>query len=534
MLLMLLVLAPLQSGMAHWADSVGAVHDALSYDITLIPSDTSTHVLGEVQTTWRLRSPAPVTMQLDSAMRVIRVLVDGRPNTRLSRTMYGRSEGYIAVPHQKQAGDTLSTRVRYRGFTRDGLIIGDNQYGDRTVFADNWPDRAHLWLPSHDAPGDKATVAFHVQVPDGQQAIANGVLEKTDTLPYGHTIWHYRLDSPIPVYSMVVGIGRLTRTRLPDAACAIRCVPLTVWAYPQDSAYAVGTAFRRAGEMVEYFSGLIGPFPYPSLAHVESSTRYGGMENATAIFFDQKLYRERRLEGSLVAHETAHQWFGDAVTPREWPHLWLSEGFATYMAALWRGQTAGDSALRATMARAAAAVFSSPASERPVVDTAQANLTALLNTNSYQKGAWVLHQLRGIMGDSAFFAGLRRYYGAYKDSTALSSDLARLMSEAAGQDLGWYFRQSLTQPGYPILDIKWKHGGKRLTLDISQTQKPEWGTYRIPGLELLVDGKTVRVDVEGRRSRKVVDGIARRPRELKVDPNGWWLLSTTGLVRSKT
>jgi len=509
--------------MARWADSVGAVHDALHYDITLVPSDTGTHVLGEVQTTWRLRSTQPVTMQLDSAMRVIRVLVDGRLNTRLSRTRYARSEGDIAVPHEKQPGDTLSTRVRYRGFTRDGLIIGDNQYGDRTVFADNWPDRAHLWLPSHDVPDDKATVAFHVQVPVGQQVVANGVLEKIDTLSYGNTMWHYRLDLPIPVHTMVVGVGRLARTALPDAACAIKCVPLTVWSYPQDSAYAAG-AFRRAGEMLDYFSRLIGPFPYPSLAHVESSTRFGGMENATAIFYDEKAYRGKKLGELLVAHETAHQWFGDAVTPREWPHLWLSEGFATYLAALWKGSADGDSAFRATMREAGEAVLSSKASERPVVDTTQSDLLALLNTNSYQKGAWVLHQLRGIVGDSAFFAGLRRYYAAYKDSTAVSSDFAKMMSQAAGNDFDWYFRQSLTQPGYPILDVQWKHGGKKLTLDITQTQKPGWGTYRIPNLELSVDGKLVRVGVQGRKTRVVIEGIDRKPKTVEVDPNGWWLL----------
>ena len=158
------------------------VHDALHYDITLVPSDTGTHVLGEVQTTWRLRSSEPVEMELDSAMRVVRVLVDGKPNTRLSRTMYARSEGEIEVPHEKQAGDTLSTRVRYHGFVGDGLIIGKNQYGDRTIFADNWPDRAHLWLASQDHPSDKATVAFHVQAPLEDQVIANGVLEKIDTL----------------------------------------------------------------------------------------------------------------------------------------------------------------------------------------------------------------------------------------------------------------------------------------------------------------------------------------------------------------
>jgi aminopeptidase N len=499
-------------------------HDALHYDITLIPSDTGTHVLSEVETTWRLGSTRPVSMQLDSAMRVIRVLVDGKPNTRLSRTMYGRSSSEVDVPHQRQAGDTLSTRVRYRGFTRDGLIIGNNQYGDRTVFADNWPDRAHLWLASDDRPRDKATVAFHVQAPIDQQVIANGVLEKIDTLPYGHRVWHYRLDSPIPVYNMVVGVGRLARTVLPDAGCAVKCVPLSVWSYPQDSAYAAGMAFRRAGTMVDYFSGLIGPFPYPTLAHVESSTRFGGMENATAIFYDQNAYEKKALDELVVAHETAHQWFGDAVTPREWPHLWLSEGFATYLAALWRGHVEGDSAFRATMKQAADEVLTSKASDRPVVDTAQTDLMALLNSNSYQKGGWVLHQLRGMMGDSVFYAGLRRYYATFRDSTALSSDFARVMSESAGRNLDWYFRQALTQPGYPILDVRWKQGGKKLTLDINQTQKPEWGTYRIPNLELLVGGKTVRVDVDGPKTHKVIEGIGHRPKTIEVDPNGWWLL----------
>jgi aminopeptidase N len=524
-LLLLLQASPPAAG----ADTTRPPHNALHYDITLIPSDTGTHVLSEVQTTWRLGSTDPVTMQLDSSMRVIRVLVDGKPNTRISRTMYARSSTEVDVPHQKQPGETLSTRVRYRGFTRDGLIIGSNQYGDRTVFADNWPDRAHLWLASDDQPGDKATVAFHVQAPVDKQVIANGVLEKVDTLPYGHTVWHYRLDAPIPVYSMVVGVGRLARTTLPDAACAVKCVPLSVWSYPQDSAYAAGTAFRRAGQIVDYFSGLIGPFPYPSLAHVESSTRFGGMENATAIFYDQKLYRGKQLDESLVAHETAHQWFGDAVTPREWPHLWLSEGFATYLAALWRGHADGDSAFRTTMKKAADEVLSSQASERPVMDTSQRDLMALLNTNSYQKGGWVLHQLRGVMGDSAFFAGLRRYYTTYRDSTALSSDFARVMSQTAGKDLDWYFRQALTQPGYPVLDIRWHHKGKKLTLEITQTQKAEWGSYRIPNLQLRVDGQLVRVEVDGPKTHKVIEGIGHRPKKIEVDPTGWWLLKTNSV-----
>ena len=528
-MLSLLFLLQAQSPPAR-ADTLPPPHDALHYDITLIPSDTSTHVLGEVQTTWRLGSTEPVRMQLDSSMRVIRVLVDGKPNTRVSRTMYARSATEVDVPHQKQAGDSISTRVRYRGFPRDGLIIGKNIYGNPTLFADNWPNRAHFWFPTPDVPGDKATVSFHVQAPLGQQVIANGSLEKIDTLPYGHAVWHYTLNTPVPVYTMVVAMGRLARTPQPQAACSVKCVPLTVWTYPEDSAYAAAP-FRRAGGMLDYFSHLIGPYPFPALAHVESSTRYGGMENSTAIFYDQKLYRDKKLDERLIAHETAHQWFGNAVTAREWPHLWLSEGFATYLAALWTAHAQGDSAFRSRMGTAAATIFESAATERPVIDTITADLVELLNSNSYQKGSWVLHQLRGIVGDSAFFAGLRRYYAAYRDSTALSQDFARIMSEAAGRNLDWYFRQALTQPGYPVLDLKWKHNGKQLTLDIGQTQKVQWGTYRIPGLELLVDGTLVRVDVDGRSTRSVVDGIGKRPKKIEVDPKGWWLLKTT--VRSE-
>jgi aminopeptidase N len=527
MLPLLLLQTTVASPLAVRADTIHPVHDALHYDITLIPSDTGTHVLSEVQTTWRLRSTEPVEMELDSAMRVIRVLVDGKPNTRLSRTMYARSEGEVEVPHQKRPGDSITTRVRYRGLVRDGLIVDTNQYGNRTIFADNWPDRAHLWLASQDHPSDKATVAFHVQVPVEDQVIANGVLERIDTLPYDHAVWHYRMDTPISVYNMVIGIGRFARTRLPDAACRLKCVPLTVWTFPQDSAYAVSGPFRRAGQIIEYYSNLIGPFPYPNLAHVESTTRYGGMENATAIFYDEKRYRTEDLGEPIVAHETAHQWFGDAVTEADWHHLWLSEGFATYLAALWRAHADGDSAFRAGMQKHAADYFESKDTAKPVLDPTASDLTGLLNKNNYEKGAWVLHQLRGLVGDSAFFGGLRRYYSIYRDSTALSSDFARIMSQAAAKDLEWYFRQALTQPGYPMLQVRWKHQKKQLTLEIAQTQPQEWGDYRIPGLEIVIDGKPVRVDLTGRQTRQVVEGISRRPKKVELDPRGWWLMKST-------
>jgi aminopeptidase N len=229
----------------------------------------------------------------------------------------------------------------------------------------------------------------------------------------------------------------------------------------------------------------------------------------------------------VVAHETAHQWFGDAVTEADWHHLWLSEGFATYLAALWQGQAEGDSIFIQTMGKAAAAILASKDSERPILDSAATDLLGLLNTNNYQKGAWVLHQLRGLTGDSAFFSGLRRYYATYRDTTATSADFARIMSAAAGQDLDWYFRQALLQPGYPILTIDWKHEGQKLTFDITQTQPTGWGAYRIPNLILRVDGKPVRLEINGRRSLLGVEGIGKKPKKIEVDPKGWWLLKST-------
>jgi aminopeptidase N len=257
---------------------------------------------------------------------------------------------------------------------------------------------------------------------------------------------------------------------------------------------------------------------------VEAITPYGGMENATAIFYNDSLYRSKTLPEQTVAHEVAHQWFGDAVTEDDWHHLWLSEGFATYLAAMWAERTGGAAALRAAMRSNAEAYFASHAVDRPILDRSIRNLDSLLNENNYQKGAWVLHQLRGLIGDSAFVRGLRTYYQRFRDSTALSEDFARVMSDAAGRDLEWFFKQSLTQPGYPVLAVSAGREGGKLVVEIRQTQKSEWGTYRLPGLELLLDGKLVRMDVDSPTQRTVFEGFSKVPSKMEIDPNGRWLV----------
>ncbi|MEO8295286.1 MAG: M1 family metallopeptidase [Gemmatimonadota bacterium] len=499
------------------ADTPTPAHDAQHYDLLLTIPATGKVISGQMTTRWRLLSGGPFVVELDSVLVIRDVQLNGRP-----ARGWERHGDVVTIPQRGQAGDSATTLIRYVGTPRDGLVIRDS-LGIRTVFADNWPNRAHRWFPLQDHPSDKATVTFHVAAPNGYQVIANGNRTGPQPIQTG-LLWTYDMDRPIPPATMVVGVAHMARAKMGDGGCPVRCVPVEVWTYADDSSYAVTGPFRNATGIIDYFSAVIGEFPYSRLTHVQSSTIFGGMENSTAIFYDEKAYRKHTLTESTVAHETAHQWFGDAVTERDWSHLWLSEGFATYFAALWAEHLGGDSALQETMTAAAEEIFKSPVTERPVIDTAS-NLMDLLNTNNYNKGGWVLHSLRGLLGDSTFFRGIRDYYATYRDSTVLSLDFEHSMETASGQDLTWYFHQALTQPGYPKLDITSRYDSTRhqLAMTVRQVQPESWGTYRLPGFELLVGGMLVRVDIDGRESKFSFDQFTENPGRVEADPNGWWL-----------
>lgn len=518
---MILLLAVLQ-GVQAPANTPRPSHDALHYDVLLTIPAQGKVISGQVTTRLRLSGSGPIIMELDSVLDVRDVEVNGRRITNVSR-----QGDVITIPFSGRAGDTVTSLIRYQGTPRDGLIIRDSA-GVRTAFADNWPNRAHRWFPLQDHPSDKATVTFRVAAPDGYQVIANGDPKPMTRDQGGTPIWTYEMTRPIPVATMVVGVAKMARTRLKDGGCQVRCVPIEIWTYPADSAYAVNGPFRRAPDIVDYFTETIGEFPYSRLSHVQTSTIFGGMENSTVIFYDENAYRRRAVSEGTVAHETAHQWFGDAITEREWTHLWLSEGFATYFAALWAEHLGGDSALRAAMKGEADGIYKSQATNRPIVDSSN-NLLQLLNSNNYNKGAWVLHSLRGMVGDSAFFQGIRSWYARFRDSTAMSEDFQQEMERASGQDLGWFFRQSLHQPGYPKLEIssRFDPGSKSLLLTLRQTQPDTWGLYRLPGYELLIDGLLVRVEVDGRVSTYTFDQFTAAPKSIEPDPNGWWLSETT-------
>jgi aminopeptidase N len=513
------------------APLVGQSINVISYHFRLTLPDTGSLVQGFAGITVRWRPGVADTLRLDLVgMNVARVgdLMTDDP------VPFSYDGTVLKIPLPANDFGRRIIGIEYAGRPRDGLLIGTSARGRRVAFADNWPQRARYWLPTVDRPSDKATARFVIEAPATWRVVGNGALMKglSDGVP-----WETRHS--IPTYTMVIGAGEFTVSKHRPVINGRDTIPIEVWTYPEDSAFADSVPFRRATEIVETMQRLIGPFPYEKLAHVQSSTKFGGMENSSAIFYAEKPYVERKMGEGVVRHETAHQWFGDAVTERDWPDIWLSEGFATYFDGVIGAALDGDSVLVNRMRSNAEDYFKSDVTDRPIVDSAYAaDPIKLLNANSYPKGAWVLHMLRGTIGDSAFFRGLRTYYRTYRDSNATSEDFQRVIEKEARTNLGWFFHQWLHQPGYPQLDVTWQYdaGARKVVLGITQHQKPDWGLFRLPVVTLEfrgADGAILRRDVavaSGRETVARVD-VPFAPAEVRVDPDGKLLLRVTAIVR---
>lgn len=458
--------APIEAGRAapegtYAADGIDVIH----YDIEVALPRGAGEIFGT--TTIDLQTePGLRQARLDfTGLRVDAIEVDGTP-----APGWTHEDGVLLIElPEGSGGSARQLRVRYGGTPDDGLILGETVHGQPSAFVDNWPNRARFWFPSADHPSDKATARLTVHAPAEWQVIANG---RRVGQPYPtpadvpgvevgpRRTWVYDTRVELPSYTMVVGGADLQIDTVGLAACgsapvSLRtdgCVAVTTWLYPQD-AEAGAASFRRGAEMVDFFADVIGPFPYEKLAHVQSSTRFGGMENAAAIFYDQgAIAQGADIEGT-VSHETAHQWFGDSVTEADWSELWLSEGFATYFGNVFFEYADGPAAFSERMAQVRERYLNSPDTLRPVIERRD-NLFALLNRNNYQKGAAVLHMLRREIGDDAFFSGVAEYYRRFRDSNATTPDFMQVMQEASGAELGWFFDQWLREPGYPVLQVR--------------------------------------------------------------------------------
>jgi aminopeptidase N len=419
----------------------------------------------------------------------------------------------IQLKNAATAKSTDTFEIVYSGIPADGLIISKNKFGDRTFFSDNWPDRARNWIPCNDVPNDKASVEFTITAPAYYQVISNGVQIEETNIDKTTKLTHWKEETPIPTKIMVIGVAQFAVSRTDNNYS----VPVTAWVYPQNKEKGVYD-YSLATGILSFFTEYIGPYPFQKLANVQSTTIFGGMENASAIFYDESTVDGKQTMEHTISHEIIHQWFGDMATEKSFAHLWLSEGFATYLTDVyWEHKYGKEKANERLEEEREKIIKFSRINNHPVVDSVS-DFMSLLNANSYQKGAWVLHMLRGEVGDAVFQKIIREYYQQYKGSNADTRDFQRVAEKVSGRKLDLFFNQWLYQPGMPKINAQWKMQGNQLAITIQQTGKNAFQFPLTIGY-YLVDGKmqTKKIRIT-KATETFLLPINSKPAKLVLDP----------------
>lgn len=449
------------------------MYDVQHYQFNIGLSDQSDTITGKAVIDIKmLQSASGVLLDFSTAtgnskgMKVISCSADGNPVDFIAKENNEKLD--LICRETLAAGSTHSFTIEYKGRPADGLIISKNMYGHRSFFADNWPNRGHKWLPCIDRPGDKATVEFIVTAPAHYRVVSNGLLQSEQLITDGIKRTHWKEDVPIATKVMVIGVADFAVEMSGEVQ---NDVPVYSWVYPENKEKGFYD-YGQAKDILPFFINYAGPYGYKKLANVQSKTIFGGLENANTIFYAENTITGTRRSESLLAHEIAHQWFGNMATEKTFAHLWLSEGFATYMTVLYMENKYGkDTAIYMLKEDRNGVIASKVTGKRAVVDETS-DYMSLLNTNSYQKGGWVLHMLRKELGDSVFHKSIRTYYSQYANSNADTRDLQKVFEKVSGKNLGMFFDQWLYRPGIPQIEANWSYAFKtgKYHLEIRQLQ----------------------------------------------------------------
>ncbi|HEY8204585.1 MAG TPA: M1 family metallopeptidase [Pyrinomonadaceae bacterium] len=502
----------------------------LHYDVSLAFDDQLTQLSSaRTQTTVQVLAPRLTQVDFDfGEMPIDSVTVSGKP------ARYDRTSELLNVflPRAMRRGQKLDITISYHGQPKDGLVFAKDRDGNQSATGDNWPNRVHYWIPSLDHPSAKASISFTVSAPQRYQVIANGkFVTLTGNAATSH--WKFEEAKAIPPYCMIVAVNQGAIINSPD-----KSVTNLLFNTPQRDREYAPKGFAPAAPALAFFNQTVAPYPYEKLALIIGATRFGGMENSSAIVFPSTLFDSRgnekmsthfgipsRLE-SVVAHEIAHQWFGDSVTESTWSDLWLSEGFATYFAGLFIQKFDGEETFRAYMNDAAQRYFAYEKQRNaPIHDTQTQDLMKLLNENNYEKGAWVLHMLRMRLGDEAFFRGLRTYYSEHVSGNATTEDLRSALEQASKTSLREFFARWVYGSGHPVYEwssqaVEQRDGGNLVTIVLKQTQAGPPFLDPVP-VTITSEGKTTRLMLQPKGKVATAQiRVGKVPLNIQIDPEG--------------
>jgi len=387
----------------------------------------------------------------------------------------------ITLDKDYSTADTIGVRIVYQAQPKSGLyFVKQSKTRGYDAPAQIWtqgePEDNHQWFPCYDYPDDKATTEQYITTPANELAIGNGALQNTTTNIDGTKTFHWKMDVPHVSYltSMVVGdFVKLQET--------YKETPLEYYVYA-GSEDLTKRVFAQTPRMMEFFETKFKyayPFKRYAQTIVNEYSLFAGMENITATTLSDNIILEENADQSydaeeLISHELAHSWFGNLVTCKDWSHLWLNEGFATFMEAAYREHTEGREAYLKKLKSDAMAYFSSEiyGNRHPLANKYYGNPMTIFNSTNYQKGGFVIHMLRQTVGEETFWKALNVYLNEYKFKSAETADLQRVFEKVSGKNLNWFFDQWVYKAGFPMLKVAYKYDQKtkRLHLTVDQTQ----------------------------------------------------------------
>ncbi|MCL4539118.1 MAG: HEAT repeat domain-containing protein [Bacteroidetes bacterium] len=428
------------------------------------------------------------TLHLDAVnMKIDKVLMD---NKELGYRYNGETLS-IGLGRDYGLKDTLAYTIIYSTFPKKGIFFvePDSAYPNRTpqIWSQSEMEDARYWFPCHDYPDDFMTSSVTATVPENWVVVSNGVLEKVTTDKEDKTkTFHWVEGKTHVIYliSIVAGEFSVIHDHYGD-------IPIYYYVAPEYARYA-RLDFSHTPDILRFYSDVTHyPYPWQKLAlSAVSDFTFGGMENVSAITLtDQTMHgidAEPQVSTTdLVSHETAHQWFGDLLTCRSWANAWLNEGFATYFEALYGEHAFGEDHFNYEMYRDHEEVLAADRMERrPTVYNRYYSTVDLFGPFIYQRGASILHMLRGIVGKQLFFKAIQHYVHEFQHQNVDSHDFENAVQEATGYDLGWFFNEWLYKGGHPVFDVNYNYdsGSHLLTMNVRQTQQVDSLTpvYKMP------------------------------------------------------